>query len=210
MNKTKRGLGYSIHTRWRIRPESRRDFLHWEGNTFEFPWNGWHSVTIPTRFPSLSSVRTCLAAWMGTCSIQRPRRLSAMHNVSSETSLLAGGKPREPWACHYDGKVWKHMVLNRDVQRFPLNVPLIHGMSGKCNEGFENGGEWGVGWQTGYMLWVLWFADAITPTKTPIYRWAKIWIWRNIFPCQLAQHCEKVSCCLHWLKKIKQLSWKIL
>lgn len=44
--------------------------------------------------------------------------------------------------CHRYGKVCKHMVLNRDVQRFSLNVPPTCRIWLKCNEVLVREGRW--------------------------------------------------------------------
>lgn len=45
------------------------------------------------------------------------------------------------WSHHY-GKVCKHMVLNRDVQRFSLDVPPTCRIWLKCNEVLVRQGSW--------------------------------------------------------------------
>lgn len=44
--------------------------------------------------------------------------------------------------AHHYGKVCEHMALNRDVQRFSLNVPPTCRISLKCNEVLVREGRW--------------------------------------------------------------------
>lgn len=99
----------------------------------------------------LLSGHLLLHDWVRAACIHWAGQLSAIHNVPSESRPPAPPTPGRwrpttalgihRWSHHY-GKVCRHMVLNRDVQRFSLDVPPTCRIWLKCNEVLVRQGRW--------------------------------------------------------------------
>lgn len=138
---------------------------------------------------ALSSVQTCLSAWMSPCCIYSGQD-SCLPCIMCPLRAASGRwKPTRALGIqqgsHSYGKVCKHMVLNRDVQRFSLNVPPTCRIWLKCNEVLVRDGRW-LRWPDSHYCLVIGCqaVDAMLRYTSPPYqrnimnydcRWLNIW-----------------------------------